>query len=90
MQIKAKLIGKEQIINTSHISTNTHQVSPDSHLVRRQQAVHDSQLRLQLSDLTVQATNGGKHSVLLVSLVQKQIVASKISDVSFQVSNLSL
>ncbi len=77
MQVKAKLIEKEQIINTSHISASTHHASQDSHLVRRQQAVHDGQPGLQLGDLTVQATNGSKHSVLLVPVVEEQVVARR-------------
>jgi hypothetical protein len=90
MQVKAKLIEKEQIINTSHISASTHHASQDSHLVRRQQAVHDGQLGLQLDDLTVQATNGSKHRVLLVPVVQEQIVTSEISDISLKKFKASL
>jgi len=90
MQVKARLIEKEQIINTSHISTSTHHASPDSHLVRRQQAVHDGQLGLQLGDLTVQATNGSKHSALLVPVVQEQIVTSEIGDISLKEFKASL
>ena len=90
MQIKAKLDEKEQIMNTPHIRTSTHHASPDSHLVRRQQAVHDGQLGLQLGDLTVQTTNGSKHSVLLVPVVQEQIVTSEIGDISLKEFKASL
>jgi hypothetical protein len=90
MQVRPKLNEKEQIINASHVSTSTHHASLDSHLIRRQQAVHDGQLGLQLSDLTVQATNGSKHSVLLVPVVQEQIVASEIGDVSLKEFKASL
>ncbi len=90
MQVNAKLDEKEQIMNTSHIRTSTHHASPDSHLVRRQQAVHDSQLGLQLGDLTIQATNGRKHSVLLVPVVQEQIVTSEIGDISLKEFKASL
>ena len=89
-QVKPKLNGKEQIINTSHISTITHHASPDSHLVRRQQAVHDGQLGLQLGNLTVQATDRGEHSVLLVPVVQEQVVASEIGNVSLKEFKASL
>jgi hypothetical protein len=89
-QVKPKLNGKEQIINTSHISTITHHASPDSHLVRRQQAVHDGQLGLQLGNLTVQATDRGEHSVLLVPVIQEQVVASEISDISLKEFKASL
>ena len=89
-QAKPKLNGKEQIINTSHISTITHHASPDSHLVRRQQAVHDGQLGLQLGNLTVQATDRSKHSVLLVPVIQEQVVASEISDISLKEFKASL
>ena len=90
MQVNAKLDEKEQIMNTSHIRTSTHHASPDSHLVRRQQADHDGQLRFQLGNLTVQATNGSKHSVLLVPVVQKQVIASEIGDVSLKEFKASL
>ncbi len=74
----------------SHDSTSTHHASPDSHLVRRQQAVHDGQLGLQLGDLTVQAKNGSKHSVLLVPIVQEQVVTSEIGDISLKEFKASL
>jgi hypothetical protein len=89
-QVKPKLNGKEQIINISHISTIKHHASLNIHLVRRQQAIHDGQLGLQLSNLTVQATDRGKHSVLLVPVIQEQVVASEISDVSLQKFKASL
>ncbi len=89
-QVKPKLNGEEQIISTSHINTITHHASPDSHLVRRQQAVHDGQLGLQLGNLTVQATDRGEHSVLLVPVIQKQVVASEISNVSLKEFKASL
>ncbi len=81
-QVKPKLNEKEHLINTSHINTVTHHGSSDSHLVRRQQAIHDGQLGLQLSNLAVQATDRSKHSVFLVPLVQKQVVTSEIGNVS--------
>ena len=68
----------------------THHASPDSHLVRRQQAVHDGQLGLQLGNLTVQATDRGEHSVLLVPVIQEQVVASEISDISLKEFKASL
>ena len=68
----------------------THHASSDSHLVRRQQAIHDGQLGLQLSNLTVQATDRGEHSVLLVPVIQEQIVASEISDISLKEFKASL
>ncbi len=90
MQVRPKLNEKEQIINASHISTSTHHAGPDSHLVRRQQAVHDGQLGLQLGDLTVQATISSKHSVLLIPIVQEQIVTSEIGDISLKEFKASL
>ena len=90
MQVRPKLNEKKQIINASHINTSTHHASLDSHLIRRQQAVHDGQLGLQLSDLAVQATNGSKHSVLLVPVVQEQIVTSEIGDISLKEFKASL
>jgi hypothetical protein len=90
MQVKAKLNEKEQIINTSHIRTSTHHASPDSHLVRRQQAIHDGQLRFQLGNLTVQATDRSEHSVLLIPVIQEQVIASEISDISLKEFKASL
>jgi hypothetical protein len=79
-----------QIINKSQINTNTHHASLESCLVGRQQADHDGQLGLKLGNLTVQATNRSKHSVLLVPVVQKQVVASEIGDISLEEFQASL
>ena len=68
----------------------THHASPDSHLVRRQQAVHDGQLGLQLGNLTVQATDRGEHSVLLVPVIQEQVVASEIPHIGLQMVDAGL
>ena len=59
-------------------------------LIIGQLAVHGSQLRLQLVNLTVQATNRGEHSVFLLPVVQEQVVASEVGNVSLQMSNFSL
>jgi hypothetical protein len=78
---------RKQII--THL-TITHHASLDSRLVRRQQAVYDGQLGLQLGDFTVQATDRGKHGVLLVPVIQEQVVASEISDISLEEFKASL
>ncbi len=70
--------------------TTAHHASSDNHLVRRQQAIHNGQLGLQLNNLTVQATDRGEHSVFLVPVIQEQVVASEISDISLKKFKASL
>jgi hypothetical protein len=81
---------KKNIINTSQISTDTHCSDSKSYLVRGQLAVHRSQLRLQLVNLTVQATNCGEHSVLFVPVLQEQVVAPQIHHISLQMLDAGL
>jgi hypothetical protein len=76
--------------STLKISIHTRRFSSKDCLVIGQLAIHGRQLGLELLNFTVQPTDGGKHSVFFGPLVQKQIVASKISDISFQVSNFRL
>jgi hypothetical protein len=52
-----------------------------------QLAVHRSQLSLELLNLTVQTTNCNKQSVFLGTLGQEKKIASKISNICFQVSD---
>jgi len=89
-QVEPKLNEKEQIVNTSQTSTNTHHTSPESYLVRRQQAVYDGQLRLQLGNLTVQATNRRENCVLLLPVLQEDVVTSKIHHISLQMLDSGL
>ncbi len=81
--------GKEQI-STLKVSTDTRCLDSKYCLVVRQLAIHGRQLGLELLNLTVQATDGGKHSVFLLPIVEEQVVASEIGDISFQMSNFSL
>ncbi len=81
---------KKNIINTSQIRTDTHCSDSKSCLVRGQLAVHGSQLRLQLVNLTVQATNCGEHSVLLVPVLQEQVVAPQVPHIGLQMVDAGL
>jgi hypothetical protein len=81
-------MGKEQN-STLQISTDTRCFDSKNCLVIGQLAVHGIQLGLELLNLTVQATNRGKHSVFLLPVVEEQVVASEVSDVSLQVSDFS-
>ncbi len=85
-----KLSKKRTKISTFQISTDIRHSDSKICLVIGQLAVHGSQLRLELLNLPVQATNRSKHSVLLVPIVQEQVVTSEIGDVSLQMSNSSL
>jgi hypothetical protein len=89
-QVEPKLNEKEQIINTSQTSTDTHHTSPESYLVGRQQAVHDGQLGPQLANLTVQATNSREDYVLLLPVLQEDVVASEIHHISLQMLDSGL
>jgi hypothetical protein len=71
-------------------STDTRVSDSKNCLVIGQLAVHGSQLRLQLVNLTIQATDRGEHSVLLIPVVQEQVVASEISDISLQMPDSGL
>ncbi len=81
---------KKNIINTSQISTDTHCSDSKSCLVTGQLADHASQLRLQLENLTVQATNRGEHSVPLVPVIQEQVVAPQIPHIGLQMLDAGL
>ncbi len=74
---------------TPQISTDTRRFDSKNCLRIVQLAVHRSQLGLELLNFTVQTTDSSKHSLFLGTLVQKEIIASKISDISFQVSNFN-
>ncbi len=88
-QIKQIRTRKKQI-GTIKVSTDTRCLNSKYCLIIGQLAVHGSQLGLELLNLTVQATNGGKHSVFLLPVVEEQVVASEEGDVSLQMSNFSL
>jgi hypothetical protein len=75
--------------STPQISTDTQRFDSKNCLIIGQLAVHRSQLGLELLKFTVQTTDCSKHSLFLGTLVQKEIIASKISDISFQVSNFN-
>jgi hypothetical protein len=82
---------KDKIINTSQISPDTHHSTPKSCLiVRGQQAVHSSQLSLQLEDLTVQTANLREDFVFLVSILQHHVVVLQIPHIGLQLLNASL
>jgi hypothetical protein len=68
----------------------THHNSPKSYLVRRQQAVHRSQLSFQLGNLTVQATNRRENCVLLLPILQENVIAPQIQHISLQMLDASL
>jgi hypothetical protein len=85
-----KLTKKKKIINTSQISTDTHHSNPKSCLIGGQQAVHGSQLSLQLVNLTVQATNRRKNCVLLFPIFQKNVIAPQIQHIGLQMPDASL
>jgi hypothetical protein len=86
-----KTIKSKRIIDTSHISSDTHHSTPKSCLIiRRQQAVHSGQLSLQLKDLTVQAANLREDCVLLVSILQHHVVVLQIPHIGLQLLNASL
>ena len=72
------------------MSPITHHASPKSYLVRRQQAVHRSQLSLQLGNLTVQATNRRENYVLLLPVLQENVVAPQIHHISLQMLDAGL
>ena len=75
--------------STPQISTDTRRFDSKNCLIIGQLAVHRSQLNLELLDFTLQTTDRSKHSLFLGTLVQKEIIASKISDISFQVSDFN-
>jgi hypothetical protein len=75
--------------STPQISTDTRRFDSKNCLRIGQLAVHRSQLGFELLDFTVQTTDCSKHSLFLGTLVQKEIIASKISDISFQVSDFN-
>ncbi len=75
--------------STPQISTDTRRFDSENCLRIGQLTVHRSQLGLEPLVFTVQSTNRSKHSLFLGTLVQKEIIASKISDISFQVSNFN-
>jgi hypothetical protein len=78
------------MINTSQNSTDTHCSDSKNCLVRGQLAVHGSQLRLQLVNFTVQATNRGEHSVLLGPFLQEEIVTPQIPHIGLQMVDAGL
>ncbi len=78
-------------INTTQIGSTTHHSTPKSRLIiGRQQAVHSSQFRLQLEDLTVQAANLREDCVLLVSILQHNVVVLQSPHIGLQLLNASL
>jgi hypothetical protein len=81
---------KKNIINTSQINTDTHCSDSKSCLIRGKLAVYESQLRLQLVNLTVQATNRGEHSVLLFPVLQENVVTPQIHHISLQMLDAGL
>jgi hypothetical protein len=81
---------KKNIINTSQISTDTHCSDSKSCLVRGQLAVHGGQLRLQLVDLTVQATDRRENRVLLFPVLQEDVVAPQIHHICLQMLDAGL
>ena len=87
---QAKIEEKQKIMNTSRISPFTLHTNPKNCPVRRQLAVHGSQLKLQLANLTVQATNRGKHSVLLFPVIQENVVTPQIHHISLQMLDAGL
>jgi hypothetical protein len=72
------------------MSPITHHTSPESYLVRRQQAVHSGQLSLQLRNLTVQATNRRENCVLLLPILKKDLIAPQIQHISLQMIDAGL
>ena len=90
-KVKPTLNKNGKLIDTSQTSPNTQHSTPKSCLIiRRQQAVHSSQLRLQLEDLAVQATNLRKDSVLLVPILQHDVVVLQIPHIGLQLLDASL
>ncbi len=87
-QVTQKWTRKEQN-STPQINTDTRRFDSKNCLRIGQLAVHRSQLGLELLEFTVQATDCSKHSLFLGTFVQKEIIASKISDISFQVSDFN-
>jgi len=87
-QVTQNWTRKEQN-STPQISTDTRRFDSKNCLIIGQLAVHRSQLNLELLDFTLQTTDRSKHSLFLGTLVQKEIIASKISDISFQVSDFN-
>ena len=81
---------KQKIRNTSRINPFTLHTNPKNYLVKGQLAVHGSQLKLQLANLTVQATNRGKHSVLLFPVIQENVVTPQIHHISLQMLDADL
>ncbi len=78
-------------INTSQIGSNTHYSTQKSRLIiSRQQAVHSSQLRLQLEDLTVQAANLREDRILLFSVFQHHVIVLQTPHIGLQLPNASL
>jgi hypothetical protein len=78
--------GKEQN-STPQINTNTRRFNSKNCLRIVQLAARRNQLGLELLNLTVQTTDCTKQSIFLGTLGQKKIIASKISDICFQVSD---
>jgi hypothetical protein len=90
-KVKPKLNENAKIINTSQISSDTHNSTPKSCLIiRRQQADHSSQLSLQLEDLTVQAANLREDRVFLVSILQHHVIVLQVPHIGLQLLNASL
>jgi hypothetical protein len=72
------------------MSPITHHTSPESYLVRGQQAVHSSQLSLQLRNLPVQATDRRENCVLLLPILKKDVVTPQIQHISLQMLDAGL
>jgi hypothetical protein len=81
----------KKIINTSQIGSNTHHSTQKSRLIiSRQQAVHSSQLRLQLEDLTVQAANLREDRILLFSVFQHHVIVLQSPHIRLKLLDASL
>jgi hypothetical protein len=72
------------------MSPVTRHTSPKSYLVRRQLAVHSGQLRLQLGNLAVQATNRRENRVLLLPILKKNVIAPQILHIGLQMLDAGL
>ncbi len=80
---------EEEQNSTPQVSTDTRRFGSKNCLIIGQLNVHRSQLGLELLDFTIQTTDRSKHSVFFGTLVQKEIIASRISDISFQGSDFN-
>ncbi len=75
-------LNKKKQNSTLQIGIHTRRFGSKDCLIAGQLAIHGRQLGLELLNFTVQPTDGGKHSVFLGPLVQKQIVTTEVGNVS--------